>query len=286
MRRPVLRFGREVLWPSTIASQWYCELKTHLEHEHPEVELRFQAMDDGENAHAAVASVATPTPTEVIEANLQSGKAVEVFEWILEARRGDVLIRGKPDLIDVAKRQARVAYELKFSRSDKVWPSQEIQAKLYGWLLQENGFDTSELTTAIVLFPPIAREADLRGLGATKAAALEILAADGMLDALIKRVKRERARLLKTGDDVTMIAHEGTTIQLARYDHEAAVKKLDWALQYWRGEREPLPVTRSPGKCSACPMNAASLCPRPLTDAADYFHVTRSQKRVIVTRTT
>lgn len=285
MAPSMLRFGRQVLWPSTLASQWYCELKTHLEHAHPEVATRWSAIHDGEAAHDAVASVGVPTPTEVIESYLKTGKSVQVFEWILEAERAGILVRGKPDLIDVSKRKARVAYELKFSRSDSIWPSQEVQAKIYGWLLHANGFATDQLVTAIVLFPPLAREGDLRSLGATKPAAVERLATDGMLDALAKRIQQERSRLLKSGDKVSLFAHEDATIQLARYDHDDAQSKLDWALEYWRSARDPLPVTRMPGKCRARPMNAADLCSTALAPPGDWFQIERDETQVIVTRT-
>lgn len=279
-----LRHGLETLWPSVIADQWYCELKTHLKYEHPELEFKFAALDDGGDGHAAIASIGVPTPADVIEADLAAGKPVEVFEWILEGEVDGVKIRGKPDLIDVAKREARLVYEFKFSRSDKFWPSYDVQAWIYALLLGANGFAVDKAVTAIVLFPSFSVGGGLDEAARGKAAIVQSMATDGTLAEIVDECKRGRTALLQSGATTRLLEFDECKVRLQRFDAAKATEKIRWAWGYWTGEREPLPVTKTPGKCRACPMNAAKLCNSALAPPHDSFSVRRNRGRITVTR--
>jgi hypothetical protein len=56
------------------------------------------------------------------------------------------------------------------------------------------------------------------------------------------------------------ISTEGCNVFLYRFDPYKAATSLEWALKYWRAEREPEPEKRINKKCFSCPLNATGLC--------------------------
>ena len=281
--RGVLRHGRALLWPSTIAGQWYCELKTHLEHAHPELLVDAAALDDGTEGHGALAGAGVPATPVEIAAAVAAGEEVQAFEWLLEGAHGGVPIRGKPDLVDAAGGAARLVYEFKFSRSDRVWPSQHVQARVYGRLLELAGLDVRDLVTVIVLFPPLPRDLADDPLRAREAAVAR-LADAGTLDDVERLARHGRDEILRHGHEELTLRRQDFRLGLARYDPRLAQANLDWALAYWRGEREPVANAGIPGKCRACPVNAAGLCADALAPASGDFEVRREPEGIRVRR--
>lgn len=267
-RREVLRHGLEVLWPSKIAGQWYCELKTHLEHAHPELEVASDALEDGEAAHEALAAGAEPVTDDQIRAAIEAGAEMRVFEWALEAEHAGVRIRGKPDMLDIAGTRARLLYEFKFSRSSGIWPTYHAQARVYGQMLAAAGLDTEELVTAVAVFRPLARDE-------RRAEAVARLAEGGVLDELERVARMGREEMLAHDLQELTLRRQDFRIGLARFDPRLAAANLDWALAYWRGAREPVATFATAGKCRACPVNAADLCAEALAPASPALRVER-----------
>ena len=92
-----LRHGLEVLWPSELADQFYCEYKVDLKQLHPEVQIDTPALELGEASHAALMSHAEPVTPAEIEQSVRAGKKLAICEWALEGHFHGVPIRGRPD---------------------------------------------------------------------------------------------------------------------------------------------------------------------------------------------
>lgn len=254
-RVPVkLRHDLAGLWPSQIASQWYCEIKTHLAHTHPDAMLAdARATAEGDAGHDALAAVGVPIEDEDVRQALATGEPMRVFEMGLEAKFDGVSIRGRADMVDVAANAARMVYEFKFSRSTGVWPSYHAQLSTYGLMLHALGIDTAALVTAAVVFPRHPEDD-------TRADALARLAAGGVLGEVERLSHMGRDEILAHGLEALTLRRQDYRIGLRRFDRTRASADMRWALQYWRGERAPVATDASVGKCRACPANAARLC--------------------------
>jgi hypothetical protein len=132
------------------------------------------------------------------------------------------------------------------------------------------GFSTEELYFGIVIFPPTG----FSGRDA-KAEELRLLNESGTLYEVYERCDRERAEMLELRARSRVIEGDGWKGFLYRYDRKKAEKDLAWALEFWRGEREPIPVRRWPRKCFACPFNAVGLCGHALQQPDPRFKVQR-----------
>src|SRR5262249_55923689 len=118
-----------------------------------------------------------------------------------------------------------------------------------------------------------------------KADLLRAFERDGTLLDIAERCERERTALLRRRGGQVAAEGDGWTAYLFRFDREKAEKELDWALDFWLQGREPIPETRLPNKCFACPFNALALCEHALKPADEAFEVRReSDGTVHVTR--
>src|SRR5262249_46461388 len=135
-----LRHGLEVLWPSKLADQFYCEYKVHLKQTHPEVEVQFAALEVGAAGHEGLARVARPGTAVQVEEAIQQGKRLALCEWTLEAEFQGVRLRGRPDYLAFQGKNALLVLEFKFGRFSRPFRSQEVQAEVYGLLAERTGF--------------------------------------------------------------------------------------------------------------------------------------------------
>ena len=275
---PPLRYGLQYLWPSEIAEQFYCEYKVHLHRLHPEVRLEMAPLERGEASHAALAGQAEPVTAAQIEEAIQAGKQLALCEWVLEGTFAGVRIRGRPDVFAFAGKTARLVLDFKFSAGQRPFRDQAVQAETYAVLAASVGFAADELCFGIVLFPT----SGLTGREAARAKEdmLRMLNEQGALARVYERCEQARQQLLRGQMVSIAVAGVGWKAFLYRYDPARAARNLRWALDFWLGERGPLPVgelpwDRWPRKCFACPFNAAGLCEYALQAPDPAFTVQR-----------
>src|SRR5262249_30336386 len=147
-----------------------------------------------------------------------------------------------------------------FSGARQPFRDQEAQAELYALLAKCADFSTEELCFGVVLFPSAGIGGGLQDAASTKAEMLRLCNDDGALHTIHARCGQAREALLLGRSKKMTVKGDGWTAFLYRFDAAKAAKNLTWALGYWLGEREPIPVKRYPNKCFACPFNAVGLC--------------------------
>jgi hypothetical protein len=270
-----LRHGLNCLWPSEIAEQFYCEYNLHLKRLHPEIRAELPPLEVGEVSHTALASQAEPVTPAEVERSIRTGKKLTVCEWVLEGRFHDVLLRGRPDFFAFEGKKALLLLDFKFSSAKAPFPNHLVQAEVYALLAASMEFSTEELCFGVVMFPSFGFGGGLLEAAEKKAALLQFLGNDGTLRKIAEHCGQARTALLAGRTKTATVEAEGWKAFLYRYDPKKAEKDLTWALEYWRGEREPLPVKRHPRKCFSCPMNAVGLCPHALQKPNPSFEVQR-----------
>jgi len=149
--------------------------------------------------------------------------AVEMF---ILGKYQDEFIAGQPDAVMFYKGRPIIIFEFKFSKSGVAYPSHHVQAKTYGLILGNMGFDTSRLFYAIVVADPATKgNPELQ----TKA-----------IDAIFKK-----------GFEESILSIDDAIIYFCKFDLSDARKDPQWALQFWKQNREALP-TNNPNKCFKC----------------------------------
>jgi hypothetical protein len=149
--------------------------------------------------------------------------------------------------------------DFKFSWARVPYEDHKLQTQVYCLLADAMGLSTQELWYGIVLHRPL----DYGQSAATRAAILQVFRANGTL-ADLSPLPGSKSRDIEApshrGSRRTASVAPGWKAFLFRYDPAAAAANLARALEYWRGEREAIPQTDKPRKCTACAMNAAGLC--------------------------
>jgi len=153
--RNVLVHGRLCLEVSTMASQWYCEKKTDLSIRHPEIEVQSLALESGTGGHEELSRGAVTITENEFERALKQKKKVLLQESRFEATFDSVRIVGVPDLIEFHGQRGLLVLEFKFSGRSRPFIDRYVQAQLYGWLLQRNGFDVTRLVCAVCVIPHV-----------------------------------------------------------------------------------------------------------------------------------
>jgi hypothetical protein len=107
-----------------------------------------------------------------------------------------------------------------------VYPSHHVQAGFYGILLKNLGFNTEKLFYAIVVADRKSKQdPDLR---------------DKVLDS-VKNIGLKSA----------VIPIENAVIYLNRFDEQQAKASLEWAIKFWKKQREAISTTNA-YKCRIC----------------------------------
>jgi hypothetical protein len=248
----LLRHRQEILMVSTLSQQRYCEKKVDLTMQYPGVEPTSPAMEIGTEGHAHLEEGAIPIGREEIDASLRQGKSLTLFEFPMEGVWEEIPIWGRPDLVQLKGRSARLLIEFKFSRRSNLFPSQQTQANLYGWLLRQNRFEVDSLLCAVAIFPATISH-------------LKPLPTD-LIEKLLQVTEQLRAKTFRSA--VPILRQESLfTLHLFPFRPEIAERDLRWAVDYWREKREPEP-SGSINKCRICRFNAEALCDQALASFA------------------
>ena len=165
------------------------------------------------------------TPDEVIK-EIQT-KDVYYASFPLLANFSELVLTGKPDVVIFVKGSPLFVVELKTTGTDisKLWPNQLVQARVYGLLLQEMGFDCSRLKLAVISHR---RNGDISG-----------------------EYRRKFLDYIKVRMIYRHIHKPDFHVHLIDYAKEDAVANVKWAEDYWLSKRQPI-STRNVGKCRSC----------------------------------
>ncbi len=219
-----LRFNRTFIIASDIAEQYFCEKKVEMKYLHGEIVT--EAKTVGTEAHERLVEDAVEVKKEEFWEKIYAKKPVFALELLLVALYDDVILAGRPDSVLFQNGEPRIVFEFKFSRSGIAYPSHHVQARTYGLLLENMGFNTDNLFYSIVVADPASRgDPDLQ---------------QKVMNAINEKRLEE-----------TMVSIENANVYHYKFDRIAAEKNLNWALDFWKKSREALPATNS-NKCLNC----------------------------------
>ncbi len=223
-----LRFGQKCVRAADIANQYYCEKQVELRMLHGKEET--EAMRIGRVGHEEAHRFATPVPKEKawIEAFRQNRRRpYAIANFGLLCKHQGIFVAGVPDHAEFWKGKALLVRELKFRSKTAVYSSDFVQLRIYGYLMNQMGFDTSDLECEVICLHQRMREA-------AALYDLELPGGEKVFDERDQEVRRKS------------------------FDIDKAVKELDWALGFWRNERSAIPTAKS-AKCRVC--GARPQCP-------------------------
>jgi hypothetical protein len=220
-----LRFGRRTVAISTIAQQFYCEKAVQFGCERPLPPTR--SMIDGTAGHEVVASLGVPMTHEeaVAQAVIEREAPLCIYEFRIGWEHEGVTVTGLVDEAWFRGGAIELVAERKFSGNPGIHRPYMVQAALYCLGLGAMGFSTRNTRYRISVFERGCHECP------------EL--ASGDCPVLAGRSS--------TAAECAGAGHS----ELFSFDREQTTRDLDWALQFWRNEREAEPTT-SPGRCRAC----------------------------------
>jgi len=225
---------------SSIAAQYYCELK--VDHEYTHGEVPSEAKQEGSTLHDQLLEMESTTRENLIQQVKE--RPICIASFLIGAKINGLTIAGIPDAIVFVKGKPTILLELKTTKRElRLWKDQEVQAKTYALLLERMGFDCSSLQIVVA---KIKRSKELQP--ETKVEFLRKLI-KSLLD-------RDHTRHKIEG-----LLSDKSQLFTLTYNHEEILKELEWAKQYWLEKREPIPTNQA-GKCRACEFK--TICPASL----------------------
>jgi len=222
-----LKFNRPFIKASDIASQYFCEKKVEMEYIHGDIETEQKTL--GTEAHEKMLEDSRKISRKEFWKKIYEEKLFFAQEMFLLSKYNDLILAGQPDLILFIHGLPLIIFEYKFSKSRRPFRDHHVQARTYGILLRNMGFDTSRLIYAIVMVDPMAKDA-------------------------IKLRKQVVSAVVKNGRKEAILNVENARIYVNKFDQNEAEQDLDWAIEFWKKQREAIP-TRNPNKCRSCEYN-------------------------------
>jgi len=219
-----LRFNRPFILASDIAEQYFCEKKVEMQYLHGEIETEEKTI--GTEAHEKLLENSVKIKRRELWQKMYGTRPVFALEMLLLAKHKDVILAGRPDSVLFQNGFPLIVFEYKFSRSQIPFMTHHVQARTYGILLHEMGFDTKRLLYAIVMVDPKAKD-----------------------DKQLKR--KVVSAIIKNGLKEATLSIENAKIQLSKFNKIDSEKDLDWAIEYWKNKRDATP-TKNMNKCRSC----------------------------------
>ena len=219
-----LRFGRKVVAASDVAEQFFCERKVEMQYLHGEIETEAKMV--GTEAHEKLLEGSVQVEREQLWQRIYGRIPVFALEALFFAKFDDVIVAGKPDSVLFRNGLPLVVLEHKFSKKMVDYETYHIQARIYGLLLNNIGFDTKHLFYAIIVADPAYRYDDSLSRKAMEA-------------------------IDKNGPKEGVFDLANARVFFCKYNQGDAEKDLKWAVKFWRQEREAV-ATQNPNKCKTC----------------------------------
>jgi len=222
-----LRFNNPFIKASDVALQYFCEKKVEMEYLHGKIKTERRIL--GTEAHEKLLEGSTKIKRKDLWKKIYKKVTVLASEMPLIAEYKGVALAGRPDSILFYRGFPLKIFEYKFSKSRRPFRDHHVQARVYGILLRNMGFDINHLFYAIVM-------ADLTTKDVRKLK-------QNVVDAAIKNGPKE-----------AVLTAENARIYINKFNQKDAEQDLDWAIGFWKKEREAIP-TRNPNKCRSCEHN-------------------------------
>ncbi len=226
-----LKFNRSYLIVSDIASQAYCEEKVELNYIHGAVEKEEKIT--GTELHEEVSRDAIIVNFEEMIKDIHKKDIYSILETTFMIKYKGEFIVGKPDYIVFRKGIPIFIFDYKFSKYRKIFPNQHVQARIYGLILKEMGFNTNILFYGIIK-GPLELKQDIETLKS--------------IPAQVER-KVDLDLLLEKGEMI--LEFNQIIVYIHKFEPSQAEKDLDWAIEYWKGERSAT-LTDNKNKCLNC----------------------------------
>ena len=214
-----------------IATQFYCEQQVDFARTYGDREN--QEMVAGSEGHEAAIEHAQETTWDELWTKIEEQSDIHPIEMSLYGHTESVHLIGRPDYIAFRNHIPRIIIERKFSNApDRVFNNETFQAWLYCYLLDEMGFSIDQLTYVVVKVPR-SRTPDAPLLQLTDQLVVEQVLADSAKSPF------------QPLPDEPIQAHPSL------YTRQSHFEDLQWALEYWREERDPIPTSNA-AKCRPC----------------------------------
>ncbi len=222
---PTLRYGRRTLAVSMLAQQFYCEKAVQFSIERPFAPTA--EMQSGTAGHELVAALGAPMTTEeaVAAAVVERVQPLCLYEFRLGWRYNGATILGFVDEAWFSGGNVELVAERKFSGSLAIHSPYHVQAGLYCLGLGEMGFATASTQYRVSVFKRECHRCN--------------------------RLAEGGCPLLSGGATRQECEQGGGISEVFPFDEVQARQKLDWAMEFWTGEREAEPTT-NPGRCRPC----------------------------------
>lgn len=222
-----LRFNAPFIKASDIARQYFCEKKVEMEYLYGEIEVERKTL--GTEAHERLLEGSMKIKRRDLWKEIYGKILVLASEMPLLAEYKGVILAGQPDSILFLRGFPLNIFEYKFSKSRRPFRDHHVQARTYGVILRNMGFDTKYLFYAIVMANP-----------------------------MTKNVKRLRQRVtdivVKNAAKEAVLSTEDARIYVNKFNETGAEQDLDRAIEFWKNKREAIPA-RNPNKCKVCEYN-------------------------------
>ena len=213
------RFNVAYIKVSDIASQFYDEKKFDLEFRQPKLET--EEMRRGTEGHENLVKSKQKITLEEGWKHIFTSKKLFLAEFPLIVKYKKVPIIGKPDLMIFVKGRPILLFEFKFSKYKKDYSSYHAQLRVEGLMLKELGFDTSTLLYVIIIAPSEMKKASKR---------LNIIP-----NLIFRKYIENKEKLMHYGVDEII---DNVVIYVSKFHTELAEDDLDWALDYWKRNRD------------------------------------------------
>ena len=208
---------------SDLARQFYCEQKVDLSYVLGDIPTDSKLIGDA--VHDQVLAMRATTKNKLIS-DIKSGKSV-IASFLLFGQISGVNIAGMPDAVYFYEGKPKILIELKTTGGSisRLWEDQILQAQLYAYLMEQMGFDISEMRIFIMKIKQ------------------DISEKEALLELALFYIKLHKEKELEKVLPVKMFE--------VKYDKDFVMSKSSWALDYWLLKREPVPA-KIASKCRSC----------------------------------
>jgi len=287
-RLPIEYLPYRSLPVSLIAQQMYCEKQVDLWLDNPtssrvsvpggieEVETAKvheergradERVELGEDFHLTVERSAAGIEPAELQRRLRRDETLILLEYSLQGNYKGLPLIGCADALRCKGRRVSRIIDYKVTNTPRLFPSHQAQLRLYGYLLEQAGYDITDLTLVCVFIPSSQQEWIARLSPANTERFL-----NRVWSAADKIITRKPIDKFSAYGQVLVKRGIKVTLGVFPYKEEKVIEELDFAVSYWLGKRAPIP-TKQAGKCARCLYNAIDRC----TDALVPFSGTNCE---------
>lgn len=195
-----------------------------------------ESMKLGKEAHEKLIEGLTKTSRKAIWKNIYTKLSYGISEFLLITEYKNIFLMGRPDLIFFINGVPAIICEFKFSKYQIPFRSYHVQAQIYGHLLREMGLKITSLFYAIIIISP------------------EMRNNKKLMKEIGNRVFQSFSKELLFRKEKSILTIDNVKIFIYKFNPTKAEKCLNWALEFWKGERKAIP-TKKLNKCKSCEYN-------------------------------